>query len=312
MATLTAKQSKTAKITVTDAKLAALQGKFVFTLNAIASLGCILAFVQLYLGWVGWLDTILFLVMCALSLIGITAGYHRYLAHQTFQTNNLVKGILVICGAMAGQGSPFYWVANHRRHHQYSDRSGDPHSPYIDGERNLERWQGLWHAHIGWLFPKEVTNTSLFVKDLLPDPLLRQIHSHYLFFLLLGLLIPAVLGGVISQSWQGMLSGLLWGGLVRLFCAMQGGYVINSLTHVYGRRPFETGDRSANNVWLAFPTGGEAWHNNHHAFPNSAKFGLHWWQIDPGYWVIRTLEAIGLVNNVKVPSAKAIAAKTAK
>ena len=297
------------KITIANDKLAALQWRRVLAFNLITVIGCVVGIIQLWFGWVSRLDMGLLVTMYALMVVGITVGYHRYLAHKAFQTNTIIRIILTILGSMAGQGPPIYWVAHHRRHHQYTDQPGDPHSPHITGIQNLNGLGGLWHAHIGWLFDREITNSIVFAKDLLRDPVISQVNRWYMSWLLLGLIIPAVLGGVLTNTFTGALSGFLWGGLVRLFFSIQSGYVINSIAHSYGSRPFDTREQSTNNIWLAIPTGGEAWHNNHHAFPNSAKFGLQWWQLDLGYWVIRALEVVGLAWDVKVPTAGMVEAK---
>lgn len=301
--------SKRQKITISNDKLSALQWRRVLTFNLIPLLGCVVGIIQLWFGWVSRLDIWLLVTMYALMVVGITVGYHRHLAHKAFQTHTIVRVLLTILGSMAGQGPPIYWVANHRRHHQYSDQPGDPHSPHITGIQNLSGLRGLWHAHIGWLFDQEITNSLVFAKDLLRDPVISQVNRWYISWLLLGLILPAVLGGVMTNTLTGALSGFLWGGLVRMFFSIQSGYLINSITHYYGNRPFDTREKSTNNIWLAIPTGGEAWHNNHHAFPNSAKFGLQWWQLDLGYWVIRALEFTGLIWEVKKPNAGMIKAK---
>ena len=258
---------------------------------------------------VGLLEVGLLICMYSLTISGITVGFHRHFAHRAFQTNTIVRVILAILGSMACQGPIIYWVSNHRRHHQYSDRPGDTHSPYFQGDKALKGFRGLWHSHMGWMFDHEFTNSFLFAKDLFGDSIISKVNRLYYFWILLGLAIPALLGGVSRGSWMGALSGLLWGGFLRIFLSSQFTFSINSITHLYGSRPFNTSEESTNNIWLAIPTGGEAWHNNHHAFPNSAKFGLKWWQIDLGYWAIRTLELAGLVWEVKVPTTGMIEAK---
>ena len=301
--------TKSLPLTIRNDKLASVQKRRVLLFNLIPLLGCVLAIIQVAMEGISWLNISLFLTMYFFTVIGGTVGYHRYLAHKSFQTDKVIQTILIILGGMSGQGPPIYWVGNHRRHHQYSDRPEDPHSPHISKKGSLGRLEGLWQAHVGWLFEQEITNSLVFAKDLLQQPLINWLNQKYLYWMWLGLLIPTLIGGMITHSWMGALSGLLWGGLVRLFFSIQYGYVTNSITHVYGSRPFKTDDQSTNNIWLAIPTGGEAWHNNHHAFPNSSKFGLQWWQIDLGYWVIRTLEIMGLVWDVKYPNQKMIEAK---
>jgi stearoyl-CoA desaturase (delta-9 desaturase) len=210
--------------------------------------------------------------------------------------------MLAIMGSMAAEGPVIHWVSNHRRHHSYSDRPGDPHSPHLHGDSVWGQLKGLWHAHVGWLFSKEVTNSLLFSKDLIKDCALLRINRLYWWWVLLGLVIPGVLGGLLTWSWLGILSGMLWGGLVRIFFVHHATWSVNSITHMYGSRPFETNDHSTNNGFLAIITGGEAWHNNHHAFPNSAMLGLSRRQVDFGGWFIRALERTGWIWDVNVPS----------
>lgn len=244
--------------------------------------------------------------MFTLTTVGLEIGFHRYFSHHAFQTTATIRIILAILGSMGAGGGTIYWVAHHRRHHQYADRSGDMHSPHLPVSGVGGRLQGLWHAHVGWIFQGEITNSMLFARDLLQDPAIAKINRLQLVWVGLGLLIPAVVGGVITGTWGGIWRGLLWGGLVRIFLVHQFIWSTNSICHVYGSRPFNTGDRSTNNIWLAIPTFGQSWHNNHHAFPSSAIVGLNWWQIDLGAWLIRTLEAFGLVWDVKTPKAEAI------
>ena len=247
--------------------------------------------------------------MYALTTLGLELGFHRYFSHRAFETTAVVRIALAILGSMAVGGGVIYWVAHHRRHHQYADCLGDLHSPHLEGDKILERLRGLWYAHVGWILKGEVSNSMLFAKDLLRDPVIAKINRLQPVWIVLGLVIPAALGGMITGTWLGVIRGFIWGGLVRIFLVHQFIWSTNSICHVYGSRPFNTGDRSTNNIWLAIPTCGQSWHNNHHAFPNSAIVGLEWWQVDLSAWVIRALEAAGLVWNVKVPKKMAIEAK---
>jgi len=241
--------------------------------------------------------------MYTLTIFGITVGFHRHFTHCAFQTNTTIRVILAILGSMAAQGSLNYWVATHRRHHQYSEQPEDPHSPHQPGKGWGGHLWGLWYAHIGWMFQPEFTNPILFAKDLLRDPVICRVNQLYFWWIVLGLAIPTILGGVFTGTWMGAFQGFLWGGLVRIFLVHHATWSINSITHLYGRRTFDTREQSRNNIWLAIPTLGEGWHNNHHAFPSSAQFGLRWWQIDLGYWAIRVLEWLGLVWDIKIPTA---------
>ena len=249
-------------------------------------------------------------VMYGLTILGITVGFHRHFAHGAFQAVTPVRLILAILGSMACQGPVIYWVSNHRRHHQFSDRAGDPHSPYVQEDSFTHPLKGFWHAHVGWMFNHRLTNTVLFAKDLLQDPLVTWVNRTYYGWVVLGFLIPASVGWIATNSMQGALTGFLMGGLVRVFLTLQATSCINSITHLYGLRTFKTAEYSTNNPWLALPVFGEGWHNNHHAFPHSAIFGLEWWQVDTGGWLIRGLELLGLAWNVKRPTSQMVAAKS--
>lgn len=242
-----------------------------------------------------------------LTLLGITVGFHRLLAHRSFKTNALVKATLVILGCMAAQGPPIYWVSNHRRHHRFSDLVGDPHSPLWTDERSARnRLEGWWHAHVGWLLSGKATNSVSYCKDLFQDRIVNSLNRRYHLWLFLGLVIPALVGALIERSLHGAWVGFVWGGGVRLFFSYHFTNSINSLTHMFGRRSFATRENSRNNVWLAGPTLGEAWHNNHHAYPSSAYFGFRWWQIDIGGWLIWILEKGGIVSDVVRPDSAAL------
>lgn len=188
---------------------------------------------------------------------------------------------------------------------------GDPHSPHLYGDGIRGRLHGLWHAHVSWTLDGEITNSMLFAKDLLRDPIITKVNQLQQVWVILGLAIPAVLGGMLTWTWMGAFQGFIWGGLVRVFLGHQFIASGNSIGHAYGNRPFNTDDRSTNNIWLAIPTWGQSWHNNHHALPNSAIVGLEWWQIDLGAWLIRALEFTSLAWNVKVPTADMIKARKA-
>ncbi|MGK7875555.1 MAG: acyl-CoA desaturase [Xenococcaceae cyanobacterium] len=297
------------KITLKNDEFQKLQRSWAIANLLIPFIGTIIAIVLACFWGISKIEVGLLVSMYGLTLLGITVGFHRLLAHGAFQTYPVVRVILAILGAMATQGTPIYWVSNHRRHHQYSDRSGDPHSPHVYGENSLNWLQGLWHSQVAWSFTGEVTNPTLFAKDLIRDPVIMKVNKLYLTWVILGLVIPAVLGGVLSRTWLGLLQGLLWGGMMRIFLVHHISSSINSITHLYGSRPFNTRNCSTNNIWLTIPTFGEAWHNNHHAFPNSAKFGLKWWQVDLGYWGIRVLEVVGLAWDVKNTTVEMLEAK---
>jgi len=280
-----------------------------WSLILLPLLGSIVAAVLFIERGISNLDLLMLVMFYFLTSMGITIGYHRYFAHSAFQAGPIVKLILGGLGSMSAQGPVTYWVSNHRRHHRFSDKSGDPHSPYFRGEEELSCLGGLWHAHCGWIFNPELTNSFLFSNDLLKDPLTAKINRLYFFWVFAGLALPAIIGGSLSGTWIGAFTAFIWGGLVRIFIVSHLSYSINSICHFFGKRPFETQENSTNNVWLALPTGGEAWHNNHHAFPSSANFGLMKGQIDIGYGFIRLLQLFGLANEIKVPEQERIKAR---
>ena len=248
-----------------------------------------------------------------IALTGIEVGFHRHFTHRSFKANKWVRAILAITGSFAFEGPVIWWAATHRRHHKYSDREGDPHSPHLHGSGFFARVKGAFHAHMGWLFLPESTrniNATRYAIDLYRDSMILRIHMSYFYWLALGILLPGLINGLIHWSWYGVWFGILWGGLVRIFLMNHVFFwCINSVTHMFGSRPFDAGDESTNNVWLAIPTLGEAWHNNHHAFPSAAYLSFHWWQIDIGGWIISALEKLGLVWDVKRAAPELIAAR---
>jgi stearoyl-CoA desaturase (delta-9 desaturase) len=255
------------------------------------------------LAWGRGLDPVDLGILAGLYLFtgfGITVGFHRLFTHQSFQAAEWVRALLAVGGCMALQGPVLTWVADHRRHHAYSDREGDPHSPHrggVEGYRAALR--GLWHAHVGWFFDTERTIVRRFAPDLLDDALLRRIDRLYALWAALTLIVPPVLGLLIGGTARSALTALLWGGFVRLFLVHHVTWSINSICHFFGSRPFDTNDKSTNNWLLAVPSLGEAWHNNHHAFPGCAFAGLARGEIDISGWLVRGLEALGLAWNVK-------------
>jgi stearoyl-CoA desaturase (delta-9 desaturase) len=275
----------------------------------IPFLGTALAIALFWVAPIGYSEIALFLIFYVLTVIGIEVGYHRLFSHRSFQTSRPIQALLAILGSMAAQGGVIFWVAHHRRHHQYTDQPGDPHSPHLHGEGFLGTLSGLWHAQAGWVLDGEITNSAVFAKDLLRDPLISTINRWQQVWVLAGLLIPTLLNGLIVGTWLGALQGLLWGGLVRIFVGQQIVNATNSVCHWYGNRPFKSDDMSTNNWLLAIPSLGQSWHNNHHAFPNSAVAGLYWWQVDVSTWLIRSLQYLRLAQNVKTPSVEMLSAK---
>jgi stearoyl-CoA desaturase (delta-9 desaturase) len=268
-------------------------------------------YVTWLMGFMGWLYVSLLLGGCLASLLGITVSYHRLLSHRSFETVAPVRAFFTALGAMSIEGSPIRWTAVHRRHHQYSDNEGDPHSPHVHDGGVWNVIKGFCYAHTGWLFTEywSDADTKRYVPDLYRDPVLVFMSNYYYLFVILSIAIPMAIAGAVTGTWQGAVLGALWGGLVRVFVAHHITWSINSVCHVFGSRDFHSEDWSTNNAICALLAGGEGWHNNHHAFPSSARFGLRWYQFDLGWCVIRSLEACGLAWNVKQPSAEQIAAK---
>ncbi|HWT23254.1 MAG TPA: acyl-CoA desaturase [Solirubrobacteraceae bacterium] len=259
--------------------------------------------VAVWRAWEGLLrpsDVVVFAILYVLTGLGVTVGFHRHLTHRSFKAGRVVRGAMAVLGSAAIEGPVISWVADHRKHHAFSDRVGDPHSPHVDhgiGWRGALR--GLVHAHLGWLFRHDQRGArARYAPDLLADPVVRFVDRTFVVWALGGLALAFGLGAVIGGGLEAGLTGLLWGGAVRLVVLHHVTYSINSICHVFGRRTFATGDESRNVFWLALPSFGEAWHNNHHAFPTSARHGLGRWQIDPSALVIRGLEACGLAWDV--------------
>ena len=258
-----------------------------------------------------WSDLVIFALIYVPTGLGVTVGFHRLLTHRAFATSPALRGVLGALGSAAIEGPVIAWVADHRKHHACSDREGDPHSPHVDhgsGWRGTLR--GLYHAHLGWLFVHTQRGSKeRFAPDLLRDPVITFVDRTFLVWAALGLAIPFGLGVVLGDSIASGLTALLWGGAVRVFVVHHVTYSVNSLCHMFGRQRFRTKDESRNLGWLALPTLGEAWHNNHHAFPTSAVHGLGRWELDPSALVIAGLERLGLAWDVVRPSPQRQAAK---
>jgi stearoyl-CoA desaturase (Delta-9 desaturase) len=257
-------------------------------------------------GWASWNgilhagDLVVFGVLYVLTGLGVTVGFHRLLTHRAFKTGPRTRGVLAALGSAAIEGPVISWVADHRRHHAFADQPGDPHSPHVGhGGGWKGALRGLAHAHVGWLFiHTDRGSRERYAPDLLADPVVRFVDRTFLVWAIGGLVAAFALGWAIGGTLTAGLTGLLWGGAVRMFVVHHVTYSINSLCHFFGRRPYATGDESRNLAWLAPVTFGEAWHNNHHAFPTSARHGLDGRQLDPSAAVIRSLEALGLAWDV--------------
>jgi len=231
---------------------------------------------------------------------GVTVGFHRMLTHRSFRTSKPVEYLFAAAGSMAVQGPVINWVADHRKHHAHTDAEGDPHSPHVGHDGGVRGvLGGLWHAHSGWLMSTQGrADWKRYAADLYEDRGMRAIGRQFVPLVLLSLAIPALAGYLVSGTLAGAATGLLWGGLVRIFFVHHVTWSVNSVCHFIGTRRFDTADRSTNVFWLALPSLGESWHHNHHAFPRSAVHGLRTWEIDPSALVIKALERVGLAWNV--------------
>jgi stearoyl-CoA desaturase (Delta-9 desaturase) len=258
-----------------------------------------------------WSDVFLFLGMYFFTGLGITVGFHRHLTHRAFKTYGWLHGLLGILGSAAIEGPVISWVADHRKHHTFSDQEGDPHSPHVDhGHGWSGALRGLAHAHVGWIFiHTQRGNKERFARDLVNDPIISWVDRTFILWAIVGLLLPFFLGWAIGGTVFAGLTGMLWGGLVRVFVLHHFTYSINSLCHFFGRREYETDDMSRNLALIAIPTLGEAFHNNHHAFPTSATHGIGRWQFDISALVIDGLEKVDLVWDVVRVSPERLAAK---
>jgi len=263
-------------------------------------------------GALRWPDLVVLALVYSLTGLGVTVGFHRLFTHRGFKTGPTLRFVIGALGSAAIEGPLIEWVSNHRKHHCFSDEPGDPHSPHDHGAGVSGAVRGLVHAHLGWILKGDAAATpERYAKDLLADPVARLVDRMFLLWLLAGLALPFGLGVALTGSIAGGLTALLWGGAVRIFLLHHATFSINSLCHFFGRQPFDTGDQSRNLAWLALPTFGEAWHNNHHAFPTCARHGQRRWQLDPSWWVIKALARTGLAWDVVVVSSARRASKLA-
>lgn len=265
------------------------------------------------LAW-GWglsaVDATMAVVGYLIAIVGVTVGFHRHLTHGSFKACRGLRIALAIAGSLAVEGAPTKWVADHRRHHAFTDREGDPHSPWRYGTGVVALAKGLIYAHIGWLVNREITNKARFAPDLLADPDIRIIDRLFAPLAVASLLLPAVIGGLVSGSWTGALTGFFWAGLVRMGLLHHVTWSVNSICHVVGERPFISKGRATNFWPLAILSFGESWHNSHHADPTGARHGVLRGQIDPAARLIWAFEKLGWVHDVRWPDPRRMAAKS--
>jgi stearoyl-CoA desaturase (delta-9 desaturase) len=249
---------------------------------------------------VGWSDLAVFFFMYLLSGFGVTVGFHRMLTHRAFQTHRVTRYVFAYLGMLAVQGPVIDWVADHRKHHAHTDVEGDPHSPHVGHGHGVKgALKGLWHAHVGWLWRTHgEASARKYAKDLVEDRGMRILNRKFPWIVLASLAIPALLGGLLTMSWWGAFTGLLWGGFARIFFVHHVTWSVNSVCHFFGTRRFDIEDHSTNVFWLALPSFGESWHHNHHAFPRSAAHGLKWYELDPSQALIALMKRVGLAWDV--------------
>jgi stearoyl-CoA desaturase (delta-9 desaturase) len=272
----------------------------------------LLVAVPLVWGWgMTWIDLALAAAFYVFATLGVTVGYHRYFTHSAFKASRPLRIALAVAGSMAVQGSVIFWVASHRRHHAFADREGDPHSPWLFGTSASALLRGFWHAHMGWMFSREVTNADRFAPDLVADGDLRVVNRYFWLWITLSLALPALLGGLLTWSWWGAVTAFFWAGLVRIAFLHHVSWSVNSICHLIGERPFASRDKAANFWPLAVLSMGESWHNSHHADPTCARHGVLRGQVDISARVIRTFEQLGWATDVRWPRADRLAAKRA-
>ncbi|WP_199434672.1 acyl-CoA desaturase [Qaidamihabitans albus] len=283
---------------------------FLVKLFAIVPLLALIAAVPFAWGWgLGWVDIGLAVSFYFLTGLGVTIGFHRYFTHGAFKAKRGLRIALAVAGSMAMQGPVIGWVADHRRHHAYADRDGDPHSPWRFGTTPAALAKGFWFAHMGWLFQREQTNAKRFAPDLLADTDIQRVNRLFPVLSALTLLAPAVLGGLITMSWWGALTAFFWASLVRVAALHHVTWSVNSLCHMIGDRPYAARDKSANFWPLAIASMGESWHNSHHADPTGARHGVRRGQLDMSARLIWLFEKLGWVSQVRWPKPQRLARK---
>ncbi len=274
--------------------------------------GALVATLPLAWGWaLSWTDIALATGFYLLSGLGVTIGFHRYFTHRAFKAGRGVRIALAVAGSLALQGDVISWVADHRRHHAFADKDGDPHSPWLYGDTPVALAKGFLHAHLGWLFGRDRTNAVRFAPDLLADRDIAAISRLFPFWSAVSLAVPAGLGGLISLSWWGAVTALFWAGLVRVAALHHVTWSINSICHMVGERPFAAPGKATNFWPLAILSMGESWHNLHHADPTCARHGVLRGQLDMSARLIRVFEKLGWVHNVRWPTPRRLARLTA-
>ncbi len=292
-----------------DEPTSALQ-RFLVGVFVAIPLVALIAAIPLMWGWgLGWHDVLIALVFYWVSGLGITVGYHRYFTHGSFKAKTGLRVAMAIAGSLAIEGPVITWVSDHRRHHKYSDKEGDPHSPWRYGDDWKALSKGLAYAHIGWLFDPNQTSQEKYSPDLLADRRIKGVDGWFPGLVAVTLLLPALIGGLWGMSWQGAVTAFFWASLVRIALLHHVTWSINSICHTFGSEEFEVRDKSRNVAWLAIASFGESWHNLHHADPTCARHGALKGQLDPSARVIWALEKLGWAYDVRWPDEDRLAAK---
>ncbi|WP_103383441.1 acyl-CoA desaturase [Pseudonocardia dioxanivorans] len=287
---------------LTDGRKSGPEHALVITFVVLPLLA-VAAAVPLAWGWgLSVADIAIALAFYVVSGLGITVGFHRHFTHGSFRANRGLRIALAVAGSLAFQGTVTGWVADHRRHHAFSDKAGDPHSPWLFGTGPRALARGMWHAHVGWLFGRDRTNAARFAPDLLADRDVVRVDRAFLPIAVASLLLPGVIGGLVTWSLTGALTAIFWAGLVRIALLHHVTWSINSICHMWGDRPFAARDRSVNVAWLALASFGESWHNLHHADPTCARHGVKRGQIDISARLIRIFEKLGWATAVRWPT----------
>ncbi|WP_397422859.1 acyl-CoA desaturase [Phenylobacterium sp.] len=260
-------------------------------------------------GRVSAIALIAFAIAYCVTTLAVTIGFHRYFAHRSFKTGRTLQVMFVVLGSTALQGSLLYWVSTHRRHHRFSDTADDPHSPHFARKVPASGWRGFFHGHLGWMFAADMTNVMRFAPDIVRDPLIFRVQLQYGLWAALGLLLPLAIAGLVTRDPRTAVETFLWAGPVRLLLVHHASWAVGSLSHLYGRRPFDTDDHSANNLWVALLAFGEGLQNNHHAFPRAARHGFSWREPDLSGVVIAGLAKIRLIWDLNAPTSADLASR---
>lgn len=271
--------------------------------------GLIAAMVLLWHVAFSWVYLALLGGMYVITAMGVTIGFHRLFTHRSFKSPKWIEFVLGVFGSMSVQGPVLVWTAVHRRHHHHSDQEGDPHSPHQHGETIFGMLRGFLHAHMSWMLTKHPADLDRYIPDLNSDKSLQIVNKLFTLWVALGLALPAALGGLLTGTWMGVLLGFIWGGLVRVFVGHHVTWSVNSVCHIWGTQSFRSNDESRNNAMIGILAFGEGWHNNHHAFPTSARHGLRWYEFDLSYAIIKAMSLVGLAREIRVPTSERMAAK---